>query len=1488
MFYLLLRILKITSCILLLLIAVKTQSQTPGGTQLPTAVPVPLPSAYTNPVINYVRTWEPALPTTDTAYVASASRLVTEVRQTTAYVDGLGRPLQTVSKAMSFGGNDIVSPVVYDQFGREQTKYLPYVPQSVKDGKFKTDPFNAQKNFYQTQVPGASGESVYYSRVDYEASPLNRVLKTYAPGNSWAKNDPSTVERGGNHPVENQYLINTLMDSVRIWDFAAGAVIPSSLAGRIFTAGQLFKNVSIDEASNPVVEYKDKEGRVILKKVQLNSNPGTAHMGWLCTYYVYDDLGNLRFVIPPKAVEAIISNWTVSTAIAAELCFIYRYDERNRMIVKKVPGADSTEMVYDVRDRLAFFRDGNMKGKNWLVTFYDVLNRPTMTALYNVATDRTTLQGTMNTATSNTQSLSYNFPGTADLVLASHNGSSSYVATNSITLTDGFDTGTGVEVTAEINTSATNGNANVTVTNPLPNIPISALTPLTYTFYESYGFAGKQNYASTDITKPQAGSNLNAEALPAVASTMIKGLVTGSKVKVLGTDQWLTTTNYYNDKGRLIQVLSDNVSGGQDVTTNLYDFNGKLLSSYLRHRNQRSGTIPQTEVLTMLAYDAGGRLLNIKKRLNNDVNLERTVAANEYDELGQLKKKRLGITGTSTQLETLNYEYNIRGWLKGINKDFIPAVGSTTNWFGQELNYDYGFTTSQFNGNIAGAKWKSRSNGIARAYGYSYDKSNRLTGAQFTQQNTGSTNWADNLANFSVNGLSYDANGNILYMNQKGLNGAVVQTIDSLKYGYLTGSNKLSFVTDRKNNTQSQLGDFKEINNNETADYTYDVNGNLISDANKSIAGIRYNYLNLPDSIAITGKGLIKYQYDAAGNKLKKTVTDNTVTPAKITTTDYMGGFVYQNDTLQFLAHEEGRIRAVFQPGQPLAFKYDYFVKDHLGNVRMVLTEQTDFSMYAATMESSAAATETALFSNIDNTRSAKPVGYPSDESVGSNASVAKLTAANGGKKIGPSLVLRVMAGDTIQIGAKAFYKSTGPQSKNTPTAPAESILADLVQVFSGGASTDATHGMSSSGQVTPFNNSFYNNDYQRLKEKESDQQNVDRPKAYLNFVLFDDQFKLVDGNSGVKQVKAEPDQLQTLAQDKMVMEKSGFLYVYTSNESAQDVFFDNVVVAQASGPLLEETHYYPFGLTMSGISSNALKGANYPENHKKYNGIEFTDDLDLDIYDAQLRNLDPQIGRWNQIDPKIENMEAWSPYASNYDNPIRYNDFLGDEGEDPNKKGFINGVKAGFTGLFSNIGNAISNPGQTVKAMFSPKALLDNGLNVATMGAYGMAKGVVDNTRVVMNEGAYGLGKIVGEKAAEVTIAVATEGAGRAIGAVRKELGAVAEGGGLNSQVLDYAKENGIYSGQKNLNSNSIVEKYKTQMQEGTFNTEQGAAGFIDKGKTIITDGNHRMNAAIQYTLETGDNKFVQSLIQNGNFTQANPAQYGVKVYNLPVKPRK
>jgi RHS repeat-associated protein len=127
-------------------------------------------------------------------------------------------------------------------------------------------------------------------------------------------------------------------------------------------------------------------------------------------------------------------------------------------------------------------------------------------------------------------------------------------------------------------------------------------------------------------------------------------------------------------------------------------------------------------------------------------------------------------------------------------------------------------------------------------------------------------------------------------------------------------------------------------------------------------------------------------------------------------------------------------------------------------------------------------------------------------------------------------------------------------------------------------------------------------------------------------------------------------------------MPSSGYLYIYVSNETPNiSVFFDNLQVSHVHGPMLEETHYYPFGLTMAGISSKVLNGE--VENKKKYNGIDWENDFDLAIYDAFYRELDPQTGRWWQIDPVTNGYEEFSPYASNYNNPIKFSDPLGDEG---------------------------------------------------------------------------------------------------------------------------------------------------------------------------------------------------------------------------------
>jgi len=225
-----------------------------------------------------------------------------------------------------------------------------------------------------------------------------------------------------------------------------------------------------------------------------------------------------------------------------------------------------------------------------------------------------------------------------------------------------------------------------------------------------------------------------------------------------------------------------------------------------------------------------------------------------------------------------------------------------------------------YNGNISGKTWKSRGDGAIRKYDFSYDAANRLLAANFNQYTSSSFNKSAGI-DFSVSNLSYDANGNILSQNQKGLKLTSSSHIDSLVYSYFSYSNKLKQVVDHANDYESKLGDFKyEDASKGSTDYDYDVNGNLREDQNKKIESISYNHLNLPQQITVTDKGTIQYTYDASGNKLMKMVHDDAADNPVVTTTYYLGAFVYevkqhsdpqQDDDLEFLqyiGHEEGRI----------------------------------------------------------------------------------------------------------------------------------------------------------------------------------------------------------------------------------------------------------------------------------------------------------------------------------------------------------------------------------------------------------------------------------------------------------------------------------------------------------------------------------------------------------------------------------------------------
>src|SRR6185503_7014290 len=293
-----------------------------------------------------------------------------------------------------------------------------------------------------------------------------------------------------------------------------------------------------------------------------------------------------------------------------------------------------------------------------------------------------------------------------------------------------------------------------------------------------------------------------------------------------------------------------------------------------------------------------------------------------------------------------------------------------------------------------------------------------------------------------------------------------------LQYTYYDHTNKLKNVIDGRNDPQTTMGDFRisslsPYNTGKTTsatDYVYDVNGNMTRDLNKDIGsstadGITYNHLNLPWQIKVrsaTGtKGTITYIYDAAGNRLEKRTMDSVGNVQ--THTAYMGSFQYQGkntyagsnpaDTLQFFGDEEGRVRVVTDTtsGQPLtSFKYDYFLKDHLGNTRMVLTDEQESDKYiAATMEVTDSAQENLYYSNLSNTRSGLPAGYPTDTTTNPNDKVAHLGGATG-PKIGPGITLKVMAGDEFSIRVSSWYKLNGA-TPGTPANPLTDLLASLI-----------------------------------------------------------------------------------------------------------------------------------------------------------------------------------------------------------------------------------------------------------------------------------------------------------------------------------------------------------------------------------------------------------------------------------------------------------
>lgn len=1123
------------------------------------------------------------------------------------YFDDLGRSMQSVTVQGSPLQKDVVVPMVYDAIGREHRKYLPVVINHT-NGYYKDNTAiidNTTGNyigiaggFYAVNSDNKIADDTRpFSETVFEPSPLNRPSKNFGPGSDWFTN---------NKAIAQQYLINkhgtgnSLTDEkIVAWKIVSGLPVRNTAVNSgsgYYPSGVLSIASTKDENGNEVREYKDKQGRLILKKVQavtsvtsLNDNTQ-----WALTYYIYDDLGNLRFVLQPELCKTILGSNTYnpSQTDLNQLAFQYSYDERNRLAEKKVPGAEPVYMIYDNRDRLVMTQDGNQRKddagnitkREWSFTKYDILNRPIITGTYTHSSvvDRTTMAGLISTTN----------------LYETYNG-----------------------------TAATHGYTNTVF--PTANIQV-----LTVTYYDNYKFrddmagASSYGYTTNDITGQEASANAN-----------VKGFITGTKVNVLGTSTYLWGVTYYDQKYRTIQTKMLNHKGGVDRVTSVYDFvrlketrsvHNKGTASYSSHYRYE--------------YDHAGRLTKVWHKFHTEPSFV-LLQQNEYNELGELVTRKLHSRDNgSTFAQSTDNRYTIRGWIEKINDPGMNAEAG--DLFSMELEYNQPSGqggSAQFNGNISEMIWRSA--GLDKqSYSYSYDVMNRLLEANYYNHNKPTNNgrYTERIGGGTQARPAYDLNGNIRNLIRFGRK-AFDQygKTDDLSYPNYTG-NQVTRIDDSEPDTNFDDG-FKGAAVNANNEYTYDWNGNMKKDQNKGLTAIEYNHLNLPKKVSRNATEYITYTYDATGKKLAQQVFGSTPK-----TTDYINEFVYENDALQYIFLQDVRIVPDNSPGAPRPWEYQYFLKDHLNNVRVVFSEKKTSTEHKATLENDRKTLEQATFRNYSQNNFTL-----FNHTTGTGYSYSQLLNAGNNSQVGLAKSFAVNPGDVVDLEVFAKYEAPTSNSTNVNT-----LLAALASAFSLGTSGNPLESVQA---YNAFSGVFTGGGPWITSDKWEDDV---APKAYLNYILFNESFQLIDFgfdqiSVSAKQVGTSPVVPHDYLSLHVNVQQKGYLYVYLSNESPvqTNVYFDDLKITYHTG-VEQINDYYPFGHVFQ--SFNRPNGI---PNDIKFQGQETTNDLALNWIEFRWRNYDPATGRFFNVDPLAEKFYYNSPYAFSENKVTSYVELEGLEG---------------------------------------------------------------------------------------------------------------------------------------------------------------------------------------------------------------------------------
>jgi RHS repeat-associated protein len=1092
------------------------------------------------------------------------------------YMDGLGRPVQAVSVKSSTSEHDFVKFFNYDQYGRITTDYLPYTS-SDQNGAYKSNTLAAQSSFYSNASSGVATNSRPYKEFEFEMSPLNFIKKAYGEGALWKDPTTSTYKSS-----QSQTQVNR-DNTVRRWILSTAGLPESS---SYYPEGTLSVLISTSEESYVHKVYTDFRGNVVMIDRQ-----------GMQTQYVYDEMGLLRFVMPPelgKLYPSSVASAQPDQLLLNKWAFQYKYDTRKRLIQEKGPGKDNDWVfyIYDQWDRPVLKQDGAQRAKSpkeWSFVKYDALNRPVMTGILKTTlADYAAMSGAVTGGryeTENTSSFGY-------------------------TLTGSFPS------------TSVSG--------------ISSIDVLAISYYDDYSFLTISGWSDNNTAyNPDAG--LNSLATP-------KGLVTGSKIKVLNQSTWLTSTRYYNSDYEPIQVINrTNLSAVPDRVTNTYNFAGWLVQSIRKHRNyETSATLTITEDYE---YDHAGRLKKIFHQL--DANPRILLTQNNYNELGQLIERNLhSVDNGATFLQSVDYRYNIRGWLTSINNSQLSNDNGVTNndtndLFGLNLVYNEenlsvaGVNSNKlYDGRISAARWKinnQKDSQVERVYAYDYDSQRRLQQARFAAKN--GTTWTGEAGMYNVEGVQYDDNGNITKLKRYAKSNGAKTLIDDLTYGYDVNGNQLTTVEEGQGNNFGYPNATTSI----SPELTYDKNGNLISDLNSQITSVTYNYLNLPERIVIdlpntTDDKIVEYTYDASGYVLKKVYWKGSTL---VRTVDYANGIQYYDQKLGIVFTPGGRATLNRLDGK---FEYEYFIKDHLSNTRVVFGNVHGTDVYKATMEVSQDSKESQQFSNISSSRAIGNNYTPASIDIPAPDRTAKLLGYGGGSIVGPAKMLQVKAGDKISMEVFARYTST--VSSSTVVTNLVSAVTGAYGIVNGGETQQAYQALNNnlplySGQVVRGTNA---------------------PKAYLFYILFDNTYTYKQfGYAAVDNTALIKHQLLSLS---ATMPNDGYLYMYIANESnvsTAEVYFDDFKITHEKQTyalrVTESTDYDPYGLMLDGTK---YVDESRIVNNYKYQG-EFAE---FDSWTGWNRfsgrgNYDSRLGRWASVDPKQGLFADKSPYNAMLNNPV-------------------------------------------------------------------------------------------------------------------------------------------------------------------------------------------------------------------------------------------